>query len=310
MAEHDHDDDHDIIPLQASPGFRFFPTEEELISFYLRQKLRGGRSDHINRVIPVVYIYDYNPWDLPNLSGQQCRGDPQQQEWFFFIPKQKKEAAGGRPNRLTDTGYWKATGSPGFVYSSTQNKIIGEKRTMVFYNGRARSRSGSKTEWKMNEYVAVDEDYDQASASTNPPPPQKGDFTVCRVYIKSKCLRAFDRRPAAPPINRSQPLITLHHHDDHQPSSSNHHHHQDDQTDPQARAQIVRCISSESSSSSGDNQAANNNNNIIINNPSEYHYNNNDNNNNNMNMDIDEQQTTVWDCDWDWDWINWSFSNF
>ena len=97
---------------------------------------------------------------ITELSGDGCKSDPQLQEWFFFIPKHKKEAAGGRPNRLTGNGYWKATGSPGYVYSSTDNKMIGLKRTMVFYNGRARSRSGSKTDWKMNEYIAA--------SSTNP----------------------------------------------------------------------------------------------------------------------------------------------
>lgn len=50
------------------PGFRFYPTEEELVSFFLRNKLEGNREDlnHLmNRVIPVVDIYEFNPWDLP-----------------------------------------------------------------------------------------------------------------------------------------------------------------------------------------------------------------------------------------------------
>lgn len=50
------------------PGFRFYPTEEELVSFYLHNKLEGKREDLnrvMNRVIPVVDIYEFNPWDLP-----------------------------------------------------------------------------------------------------------------------------------------------------------------------------------------------------------------------------------------------------
>lgn len=46
------------------PGYRFYPTEEELILFYLHNKLEGERED-MNRVIPVVDIYDYNPSQLP-----------------------------------------------------------------------------------------------------------------------------------------------------------------------------------------------------------------------------------------------------
>jgi hypothetical protein len=88
--------------------------------------------------------------------------DPEQ--WFFFIPRQESEARGGRPKRLTNTGYWKATGSPGSVFSN--NRSIGLKRTMVFYSGRA--PNGRKTEWKMNEYKAIDQGKASSSTSANP----------------------------------------------------------------------------------------------------------------------------------------------
>lgn len=51
------------------PGFRFYPTEEELVSFYLHNKLEGSREDLnrvMDRVIPVLDIYESNPWDLPS----------------------------------------------------------------------------------------------------------------------------------------------------------------------------------------------------------------------------------------------------
>lgn len=46
-------------------GFRFYPTEEELISFYLHNKLEDKISN-INRVIPLVDIYQLDPWHLPS----------------------------------------------------------------------------------------------------------------------------------------------------------------------------------------------------------------------------------------------------
>lgn len=46
------------------PGFRFYPTEEELLSFYLHNKLNNLRSD-MERVIPVVDIFSHEPWQLP-----------------------------------------------------------------------------------------------------------------------------------------------------------------------------------------------------------------------------------------------------
>ncbi|CAK9159844.1 unnamed protein product [Ilex paraguariensis] len=185
------------------PGFKFYPTEEELVTFYLHNKQVGRRQD-LDRVIPVVDIYEYNPWDLPLFAGEFCQGDTEQ--WFFFIPRQEKETRGGRPNRLTASGYWKATGSPGSVFSDN-NRIIGMKKTMVFYTGRA--PSGRKTEWKMNEYKAIE---GEASSSTSTTPKIKQEFSLCRIYLKSKSLRAFDRRPSR--VTRGEAIV-------HQPHCDN-----------------------------------------------------------------------------------------
>jgi hypothetical protein len=87
------------------------------------------------------------------------------EQWFFFIPRQESEVRGTTPKRLTNTGYWKATGSPNHVYSS-DNRIIGVKRTMVFYSGRA--PNGKKTDWKMNEYKAIQLDETSSSNKVAP----------------------------------------------------------------------------------------------------------------------------------------------
>ncbi|XP_047953528.1 NAC domain-containing protein 90-like [Salvia hispanica] len=166
-------------------GFRFSPTEEELVSYFLQIKLNGGPTPSIDRVIPLLPIYDYSPWDLPpEFAGELCcEGD--REEWFFFTPMQEREARGGRPNRLTNTGYWKSTGSPVDIFSS-QNLRIGRRRTLVFYTGR--SPHGTKTSWKMNEYKM----YDQS-----PNPQLKEELRLCRIYTGSYFPRAYGRRPAA-----------------------------------------------------------------------------------------------------------------
>ena len=87
------------------------------------------------------------------LCGGGGEGEGEGEPWFFFCPRQEREARGGRPSRTTPSGYWKAAGTPGVVYSADDRRAIGVKKTMVFYQGRA--PSGAKTRWKMNEYRAL-----------------------------------------------------------------------------------------------------------------------------------------------------------
>jgi hypothetical protein len=47
------------------PGFRFHPTDEELIFNYLMVKLKNGLKASEVEVIPDVDIYRCEPWDLP-----------------------------------------------------------------------------------------------------------------------------------------------------------------------------------------------------------------------------------------------------
>ncbi|XP_062180845.1 NAC domain-containing protein 90-like [Phragmites australis] len=182
-----------VVMAELPPGFRFFPTEEELVCFYLRNKLDGIRHGDIERVIPVADVCALDPWQLPEVHRGACAGE---EPWFYFCPRQEREARGGRPSRTTPSGYWKAAGTPGWVYAAN-GQPIGTKKTMVFYRGRA--PAGAKTKWKMNEYKAL-EDADAAALAADPAPSYalqtRSEFSLCRLYTRSGCPRQFDRRPS------------------------------------------------------------------------------------------------------------------
>lgn len=51
---------------ELTVGFRFYPTEDELIAFYLRNKLEGRIDDSMHRVIPVLDVFEVEPSHLPS----------------------------------------------------------------------------------------------------------------------------------------------------------------------------------------------------------------------------------------------------
>ncbi|KAG2677558.1 hypothetical protein I3843_12G105000 [Carya illinoinensis] len=148
------------------PGFRFHPTDEELVDYYLRKKIASKRIDL--DVIRDVDLYKIEPWDLQEL----CKlGTDDQNEWYFFSHKDKKYPTGTRTNRATKAGFWKATGRDKAIYSRLS--LIGMRKTLVFYKGRA--PNGQKSDWIMHEY--------RLETNENGTSQEEG-WVVCRVFKK------------------------------------------------------------------------------------------------------------------------------
>ena len=165
--------------FQFPPGFRFHPSDEELIVHYLQKKVTSHPLPA--SVIAEIDLYKYNPWELPSLSCTIYSlvhffflSDYQlmyrtgfhyllfylfiltekalfgEEEWYFFSPRDRKYPNGVRPNRAAASGFWKATGTDKPILTSCGSKSIGVKKALVFYIGRP--PRGVKTEWIMNEY--------------------------------------------------------------------------------------------------------------------------------------------------------------
>ncbi|MBA0852133.1 hypothetical protein Goshw_001692 [Gossypium schwendimanii] len=134
------------VPL---PGFRFHPTEEELVGFYLRQKV--DNKCLTIELIKEIDIYKYDPSDLPKtVMGEN--------DLYFFCKRGRKYRNSVRPNRVTGSGFWKATGK------------------------------GTKTDWMMHEFRLPNPTLTAQEAEV---------WTICRIFKRNKKIKQDSRQGAA-----------------------------------------------------------------------------------------------------------------
>ncbi|XP_009769986.1 NAC transcription factor 56 [Nicotiana sylvestris] len=170
---------------QLPPGFRFHPTDEELVVHYLKKK--AASIPLPVAIIAEVDLYKFDPWELP------AKATFGEQEWYFFSPRDRKYPNGARPNRAATSGYWKATGTDKPVLTAGGTQKVGVKKALVFYGGKP--PKGVKTNWIMHEYRLAD------NKANNKPPGcdvankkslRLDDWVLCRIYKKNNTQRPID----------------------------------------------------------------------------------------------------------------------
>ncbi|XP_057739045.1 protein FEZ [Arachis stenosperma] len=166
------------IEDEMMPGFRFHPTDEEIVDFYLKRKIQQ-KSLPIE-LIKQVDIYKYEPWDLPRVASNG------EKEWYFYCPRDRKYRNSARPNRVTRCGFWKATGTDRPIYSSEAQSIIGLKKSLVFYRGRA--AKGFKTDWMMHEFRLPSLSTDSTKKCSDKTTPASDSWAICRIFKKTNTM--------------------------------------------------------------------------------------------------------------------------
>ncbi|KAI3800356.1 hypothetical protein L1987_28446 [Smallanthus sonchifolius] len=123
------------------PGYRFCPTDLELIVYYLKRKIELG--EHPKGRLYDVNVYDHHPIQL---TGCYPSCDD---KWYFFTMREPKYAKGTRVNRRTkDFGHWRSSQTDATVYDFATRRGVGKKRLLAFHDEKNR-----KTSWLMHEYT-------------------------------------------------------------------------------------------------------------------------------------------------------------
>ncbi|KAK1435155.1 hypothetical protein QVD17_00915 [Tagetes erecta] len=152
------------------PGFRFHPSDEELIVHYLfnKVKMRSLPAE----VIAEIELYKFDPWQLPSKASFG------KDEWFFFTPRDRKYPNGSRPKRSAGSGFWKATGKDQSIFTSSGLRKIGVKKPLAFFTGNP--TKNKKTNWIMSEYRLPDPSNPSKQNGTM----RLDDWVLCRVRQK------------------------------------------------------------------------------------------------------------------------------
>ncbi|XP_048127940.1 NAC domain-containing protein 2-like isoform X2 [Rhodamnia argentea] len=183
--------------LGLPAGFRFHPTDDELVNHYLIPKCASHPISV--PIIAEIDLYKFDPWELPEMAlyGEK--------EWYFFSPRDRKYPNGSRPNRAAGTGYWKATGADKPI---GRPKTLSIKKALVFYVGKA--PRGVKTNWIMHEYRLANVDRSAGKKKNNW---RLDDWVLCRIYNKKgtieKHFPSIQNNQAEFPEMETKPQIVM-----------------------------------------------------------------------------------------------------
>ncbi|KAL0351233.1 UNVERIFIED_CONTAM: protein BEARSKIN2 [Sesamum calycinum] len=152
------------------PGFRFHPTDEELLHFYLKKKVSFQKFDM--EVIREVDLNKIEPWELQ----ERCKiGSTHKNEWYFSATDRKI-------SNIRDKQGYKC----GILESYRQRQMHKEQLQEDWNEEnpcvlRGRAPHGQKTDWIMHEYRLEDSD--------NDPQPTEDGWVVCRVFKKKNLFK-------------------------------------------------------------------------------------------------------------------------
>ncbi|KAJ9561313.1 hypothetical protein OSB04_006473 [Centaurea solstitialis] len=152
--------------VNLPPGFRFCPTDEELVVHFLHRK--ASLLPYHPDIIPDLALYPCDPWDLDGKAMVEGK------KWYYFSRRSHE-------NRVTSNGFWKSYGGDEHIISSNGGKRIGVKKYYVFHIGQP-PNEGIKTNWVMQEFRVSDASTTTTTSRSRRRDTSKIDWVICRVY--------------------------------------------------------------------------------------------------------------------------------
>lgn len=154
-------------PFSLPPGCRFYPSDEQLVCYYLTHKNNGDYTFGFD-VIKEIDLYNYEPFDLPETTCFRFGRGGRKRHWYCYAEARVLMERGRRP---AGGGYWRRKGPVRDVVDGGAGKVVvGTRKTFVYYLGYS-PKTAVRTDWVMCEYSLIDQ--------------KLASFVLCRVFVKS-----------------------------------------------------------------------------------------------------------------------------
>ncbi|KAK4383829.1 NAC domain-containing protein 86 [Sesamum angolense] len=170
-------------------GYRFLPTDEELIVHYLKRKVYSQPLSY-NNIPTVNYVLG---------------GDDEEKEWYLFSPRKRISSGGTRVDRTTPYGYWKA--STDDMPIKHNGEVVGYRNTLVYCKCKSPAGTVKKTDWIMHEYRLKDlPKLVDAAENINR---LSDEIVLCRIHNHNKNYRRNCNEARYTQYQRSQSIPTI-----------------------------------------------------------------------------------------------------
>ncbi|KAF5176577.1 Nac domain-containing protein, partial [Thalictrum thalictroides] len=166
-------------PLVLPPGFKFLPTDEQLIKHYLQPKVAGVESSLFPGLIMEKDVYGCNAEEPSQIFARTTTD----QDLYFFTRLKKKFSHGSYVDRVVGKGSWVIQHNNNPIFDEDTKTQIGSMKTFKFVldvNKKLKGKScNSKEEisWLMQEYTLTS--YSQGCDLQE-------EWALCRIYKKVK----------------------------------------------------------------------------------------------------------------------------
>lgn len=137
------------------PGCQFFPSEEQLLSYYLTNKNSRVNKDGNScgcDLIREIDLFDHDPSQLPDFASFPYGYLGRKRHWYCYTVRALKGSR--RKVRKVKSGYWVRQGRVKDVLNRGGKVVLGTRTRFVFYLGDL-LENAVRTDWMLYEYALI-----------------------------------------------------------------------------------------------------------------------------------------------------------